>query len=67
MKTPIGDPRKKFVPSAGKVLPLSPGKTMPLPNSSISAHKRCSPGKTLPIHPTKLPHNTTILYFKHNK
>lgn len=67
MKTPICDPRKKFVPSAGKIAPVSPGKTMPLPSSTISIRKQLSTGKTLPIHPTKLPNNTTILYFKHNK
>ncbi len=65
MKTPICDPRKEFVPPTGKIVPISPGKTMPLPISAI--HERLSTGKTLPVHPKKLPNNTTILYFKHNK
>lgn len=67
MKVLICDPRKKFVPSVGKITPISPGKTMPLPPSTISVRQQLSTGKTLPIHPTKLPNNTTILYFKHSK
>lgn len=62
MKTPICDPQKKFVPSAGKMIPLSPGKTMPLPLGAI--RKLLNTGKTSP---TKPPKNTTILYFKHSK
>jgi hypothetical protein len=65
MKTLTCDPQKKIVPSAGKMIPISPGKTMPLSINAI--HKHLSTGKTLPVHPKKLPNNTTILYFKHSK